>query len=161
MGLYKSIFFSSVKAPIIEELSFRLLLRPTRFNVSFSIAFFIFLLFDTILYFSDLPTYSIRLVICLLLFFFLYITYNPLWLSALKITDYKLLTITSLGFGAIHITNFTTIDKGLFFIYPIYILPQIFLGFILGIIRIRNGFIWAVLLHILVNGSVTWHKFFQ
>ncbi|MCC5613293.1 CPBP family intramembrane metalloprotease [Nostoc sp. CHAB 5834] len=160
IGLYKSIFIITIEAPIIEELSFRLLLRPTRFNVSLSIAALILLLFDTIWYFSALPNYTIRLIVCIFLFFILYMIYNPLWIPTLKIAEHKLLIITSLCFGAIHLSNFTPIYKDLFYLYPIYFSPQIFLGFILGIIRLRNGFIWAIILHMLVNGSVTWYKLF-
>ena len=160
IGFYKTLLLTTVKAPIIEEITFRLLLKPTRFNVALSMAFFVFLLTDTVFYFSIFPNQTI-IITSFFLFCILYVIYNPVWLSLLKITSTKLLIITSLCFGAIHVTNFSPIYGDLFFLYPVYVLPQILLGFILGIIRIRNGFFWAVILHVLINGSVSWYKLFQ
>jgi hypothetical protein len=57
-----------------------------------------------------------------------------------------------------HISNFHPIQYEIIFLYPIYVLPQFFMGLILGWLRIQYGFLWAVLFHILVNGLFTWPK---
>lgn len=157
LGLYKSLLIMTIKAPIIEELSFRLLLIPNRLNFSLSISFLAFLVLDSIYYSTS---FFEKLTISLIIFGFSYIFYNLQWIPNLNITPKKLVFISSLCFGGMHIVNFSPIYLDLFFLYPIYVLPQIVLGSILGIIRIRNGFFWAVLLHILVNGSVTWYRLF-
>ncbi|RYE30846.1 MAG: CPBP family intramembrane metalloprotease [Sphingobacteriaceae bacterium] len=35
--------------------------------------------------------------------------------------------------------------------YPFFVLPQLLFGFILGFIRIKSGFYWALLTHCVVN----------
>ncbi|WP_374756160.1 CPBP family glutamic-type intramembrane protease [Larkinella rosea] len=82
--------------------------------------------------------------------------YNKL----IRLQNKLLLIFTSIGFALLHIFNFSHFQFFLFPIYLIYILPQFFLGLILGIVRLKNGFFWSVLLHILINGSVTWPKLF-
>lgn len=160
IGLCKSVFIITIVAPISEELSFRLLLNPTRFNTSFSIAFLLFSLSGPVWYYENTSNYLTRLTICIFFFFVIYLSCNFKYKYRPKITKNKLLLISSLCFGGFHISNFSPIYRDLFFFYPIYVSPQIALGFILGIIRIRNGFIWAIALHVLVNGSVTWYKLF-
>jgi hypothetical protein len=56
-----------------------------------------------------------------------------------------------IGFGLIHLGNFTPLKLNIIWAYPFFILPQLFFGFILGYIRIKNGFFWALLIHCLVN----------
>ncbi|MFD2934837.1 CPBP family glutamic-type intramembrane protease [Spirosoma flavum] len=150
----------TIKSPILEEVSFRLLLKPTRYNVSLSIATFVFFITDIIGHDISLLTSTIRLVLCILLFFLLYhfVGFDNDYIK--NIDQKKLLIASSLLFGFMHLFNFSPIFKDIFFLYPIYVLPQIALGFVLGIVRIRNGFIWAVCLHVLVNGSMTWYRLF-
>ena len=160
LGLYKATILVTLIAPISEEISFRLLLRPTRFNVATSFSVLAFMLSGSVLFYIDFNFYLIRLLSCLLFFSIVYSLYRPIWILKLRVTQSKLLIFTSLCFGAIHVFNYSPIYQNILFLYPIYVLPQIILGFILGIIRIRNGFIWAVILHILVNGILTWPKLF-
>ncbi|AUC81954.1 CPBP family intramembrane glutamic endopeptidase [Lacinutrix sp. Bg11-31] len=57
----------------------------------------------------------------------------------------------ALLFGIIHITNYE-ISTTILIISPILISPQITLGLILGYTRIKLGFIYAILFHMLFNG---------
>lgn len=66
---------------------------------------------------------------------------------------------SSILFGLIHILNFSPINYSIIWFYPFFILPQLFLGFILGFLRIKSGFYWALLLHCLVNLPGAIHLF--
>jgi len=56
-----------------------------------------------------------------------------------------------IGFGLLHIMNFAPFKWSIIWAYPLLTLPQIILGFILGHIRIKNGFVWGVALHCIIN----------
>lgn len=56
---------------------------------------------------------------------------------------------SSLLFGFIHLTNYASLSA--WWYAPILILPQIIGGFIFGYARIRLGFLYAVLAHMLIN----------
>ncbi len=61
---------------------------------------------------------------------------------------------SSLGFGLVHATNFTGHPWLILALSPILAGPQIVLGFLLGYIRMKNGLVYSILLHMLVNTSV-------
>lgn len=54
-------------------------------------------------------------------------------------------------FGLMHIFNYSPIYPNLWYIYPVFVLPEIILGFAFGYIRIKYGFFYGFLLHFLVN----------
>ncbi|WDF54877.1 CPBP family intramembrane glutamic endopeptidase [Mucilaginibacter sp. KACC 22063] len=54
-------------------------------------------------------------------------------------------------FGLLHITNFGTFNWKIAWAYPFFVIPQLLLGCILGFIRIKDGLIWAIMVHCLVN----------
>lgn len=56
---------------------------------------------------------------------------------------------SSLLFGFIHLTNYTSLSA--WWYAPILILPQIIGGFTFGYARIRLGFVYAVLAHMVTN----------
>jgi len=57
-------------------------------------------------------------------------------------------------FGLMHIFNFTGINWNNLIFTPLLVLPQIFLGLILGYLRVTYGFIYGVLFHAIVNISI-------
>lgn len=62
---------------------------------------------------------------------------------------------SALLFGFIHITNYE-INTNILLFSPILVAPQIALGFYLGYIRVKFGFIYSVLLHATYNGILTY-----
>ncbi|RYF49963.1 MAG: CPBP family intramembrane metalloprotease, partial [Cytophagaceae bacterium] len=148
----------SIEGPVLEELAFRPALIPTRLNIALSLSFLTILL-STILFSLNTPI-RCALTVVLSALIFLIVRYGPIpkLLAGLTVSQPVLLVITSVGFGLIHIFNFHPFYGELFFLYPIYVLPQIVMGFILGITRLRLGLIWSILLHILSNGLLVWHK---
>ena len=57
----------------------------------------------------------------------------------------------ALLFGYVHITNFEISTNVLLF-SPILVAPQIYLGLLLGYLRVRFGLIWSILMHGVYNG---------
>lgn len=57
----------------------------------------------------------------------------------------------ALLFGLIHITNFTPLYLNMWFVYPIFVLPQIMMGIAFGYARIKYGFLYGFLLHCSIN----------
>lgn len=57
----------------------------------------------------------------------------------------------TLLFGYVHIFNFEISTNVLLF-SPILVAPQIYLGLVLGYMRVRFGLIWAMLMHAVYNG---------
>lgn len=56
----------------------------------------------------------------------------------------------TLAFAAVHLSNFS-MDTLPAHLYLIAIVPQIITGILLGVVRLRLGFWWAMLLHALFN----------
>jgi membrane protease YdiL (CAAX protease family) len=59
--------------------------------------------------------------------------------------------VFALAFGYIHLFNYQ-IDTQILLFSPLLVLPQIILGLVIGYVRIRLGFLWAVALHAFYNG---------
>ncbi|WP_425423151.1 CPBP family glutamic-type intramembrane protease [Spirosoma panaciterrae] len=147
----------TIKGPIVEELSFRLLLRPTRINLLVS-SIFSFLLFTELVFgYGTLINYFIR-VVTAIIFSLCVLHYQSTIIYYLSHHKKNSLIVSSVLFGFTHILNFYPIQLSILFIYPIYVLPQICMGFILGAIRLRNSIASSIALHILINGSVVWYK---
>lgn len=54
-------------------------------------------------------------------------------------------------FGYIHIFNFD-LSMNVLLVSPILVAPQIYLGLVLGYIRVRFGLLWSILMHAIYNG---------
>lgn len=57
----------------------------------------------------------------------------------------------ALLFGYVHLSNFEITTNALLF-SPILVAPQIYLGLVLGYMRVRFGLIWSILMHAVYNG---------
>lgn len=62
--------------------------------------------------------------------------------------------LSALLFGLVHASNYELTESQNLLI-PLIILPQLFLGFILGFVRVRYGFFYCVLLHAVYNGCLS------
>lgn len=56
----------------------------------------------------------------------------------------------TLVFGFIHITNYD-INSAVLLLAPFLVLPQLFVGVVLGYIRVRFGLLWSIALHAVYN----------
>ena len=141
--------------PLLEEVSFRLFLIPTRFKVLLSsITLSFFIIYGT---FIKIDVNSIHFVMsCLYTFIIAIIVYYKYSkIEKIIINKNKIISFVSiLIFGLFHITNIKDLHIELALLYPIYVLPQISLGYVLTKIRLENGFVWGFILHFLIN-SIT------
>ncbi|MBW1298640.1 CPBP family glutamic-type intramembrane protease [Aquimarina litoralis] len=149
-----------VFAPIIEELMFRTLVKPTSKDLILFVSswgFFIIGLFVSI----DLEWYY-KYIISILILAFLFFVFKRIiptvylhqattFLNKHQITT---LQITSIIFGFLHIFNYVdslTLNSILFLL----IVPRIIAGHMFGKIKIENNhMIWPILLHAINNGVV-------
>ena len=58
--------------------------------------------------------------------------------------------LLTLAFAFYHITNFD-VTPMILYLSPLLVAPQLFIGLLLGYIRVRLGLEWAILLHALYN----------
>lgn len=59
--------------------------------------------------------------------------------------------IAAVLFGLVHISNFSPFYPNLFLIYPVFVLPQLIMGFGFGYVRIKYGFFYGFIIHFMVN----------
>ena len=143
--------------PILEETVFRLPLSFKRWHIALSISVAIFL-FGSVLPPAKALAHSvglgyaflIRLVFVLVLYFIIK-KLLPVNLSVRPAYKKVFITVSICLFGLIHISNYAPLQWQLIWIYPIYVLPQIIMGWGLTYIRFKNGFIWGIALHCLIN----------
>ena len=50
-----------------------------------------------------------------------------------------------------HMVNFDGFKLWMFILAPIIVIPQLIMGLLLSYLRMNNGFIYAVCLHIFIN----------
>ncbi|NJL12981.1 MAG: CPBP family intramembrane metalloprotease [Microscillaceae bacterium] len=143
-------------APLLEETIFRLFLRYHLVNVllsaSLGAVFLLLALPATWLWFS-----LGGIALCLL---WLLINLYKHSLPELYFQDWWhrrlpwLYFGSSLVFALVHLNNYDLpLGKSLFYA-PVLVLPQFFIGLVLGYVRIRFSFGMAVLVHALHNGSL-------
>ena len=54
-------------------------------------------------------------------------------------------------FGVSHIFNLENIEFKYFYLYILFIVPQIIMGYFITNLRLKQGFFWGLLLHIIIN----------
>lgn len=138
-------------APILEELIFRLLLIPKYIYVSFSLSLFIVAISKSLWgtnywyewYLLTLPTFGL----------IYYIFKNTSFNSTISIKFLVHISVVIFAFN--HIVNFVDVKIWMYFIIPILTAPQILMGYILAFTRLKYGFLFGVLLHMLINFTLS------
>lgn len=156
-SLISPVLYIILIGPFIEEIVFRLFLNLRKLTIATSIAF----LFYAISYYWIDTKYP-QLNICLRI-----ISSIGIAILIYKLIDENLLTvlqtkyfgyifyITAILFGIVHLSNFSPISAKIISMAPLLVLPQICYGLVMGYLRLKlkNGFIWALALHIFINGT--------
>jgi len=155
----------AVQAPITEEITFRLFLKPSpkRWLLSFfGLAFYTqIILRDFGLSFRySIFGYTNSLVSTLLNSAVLTLIIFLIWRSYPKIKESLepffikhfvwFFYISGLSFGLIHIQNYSGLNN-LWWLAPFLILPQALVGLVISYIRVRMGFKWGVFSHSFYN----------
>lgn len=154
----KAFFTIVVMAPIIEEMMFRSLVRPTHLDIVLFMS-----VWPVIFLVNFVPLdvhWAMKFAFTTLFLFAVAYIFAQLipaektfklrcWLKKYK---YLVLIVSALIFGFVHISNYV---EGFMLNLPLFLLifPRILAGFMLGWIKIRNGALpWAMALHAMNNG---------
>ena len=140
-------------APVLEELIFRLPLDLKK--RSFAIAAFIISYVFQKLYFSPGSlnnTFYINYLLAGIISLAVYYRLPDSVLDKLREKNFRFFFYGSaIAFGLLHISNFYTGMNAGFFFLPLLVIPHTISGLFLGVIRMRYGFWWGVLLHVMFN----------
>jgi membrane protease YdiL (CAAX protease family) len=137
--------------PLIEEVVFRLHLKYRAWvvNILLPLAFsgLIYIVLDSI---GQHVNFMIVLAAIVLLYS-LFLIKNPNALAAFWDRKFPVIFyITALSFALVHIFNFE-LSQEIILITPLLVAPQFVLGFLIGYLRVRLGFMWGVALHVSHN----------
>jgi len=144
----KKIILGLLIAPIFEELLMRLNLVFSKRNL---IVFLITCLGLAIFFFLKGSNFKLILFINIFLAFLIILIFYDQCKSFI-VRNYRFFFYTiAIMFGLFHIFNFNGITLSNFACTPIIVIPQIFMGFLLGYFRVTYGFIYAVFCHSLLN----------
>jgi len=151
LSFQEKIFYGILFAPIVEEILFRLILRFNRKNLlviltttlMLSIIFLVKKDIVRVLVFSSLTIVFSLCTIYLEACKDFFMKYFHIWFY-----------IIAGLFGILHIYNYMGINISNLFLSPLFAIPQFILGILLGYIRIRNGFFYALLFHFIMNLSL-------
>ncbi len=151
-----SMFFGAVLiAPVIEELMFRLLLKPIKQNL----IIFIIITLPFSIYLCIIASYlGFTLLILFQLLILVLINTPQHYLfktQRIFIRHFKFFYYFSIiSFGFLHITNFTFEEVNVWILLcsPLLVAPQCILGAIIGFIRVKFGFTYAIGFHASYNG---------
>ena len=141
----------SLLLPIIEELIFRLPLRISKVNIATSSSLILFLIFNKLNIYVALSS-----SIVLFGFLFLRIKKESNILKRIDIFFTKYFSgffyFQALVFGFLHLTNYR-LDFKYFYLFPLFVINQIFTGCFFGYIRVRYtfGIYVCIVTNIVVN----------
>ena len=151
---YYGIFMVVILGPLVEELIFRLILVPKRRNIAIFTFVFLFLIINKTYYLIEINwLLLVSLAVSGLLSFLVFklLKRNPEIETAIAKRQ-KIITIVSVVlFGLLHIVNIENLHWELALLYPVYVLPQMILGYIFSVQRLKLGFIWGLLFHSMNN----------
>lgn len=147
------IFFVSILAPVYEEIIFRLPLNFKPINLALSITFFIGGLLMLIENTGPSFLIPIFLVIIFILLYKLCTLYSDELNTFWKINFSFIVYLFSFLFGLVHISNYSFQELTQFFVVPILILPQLFVGFVFAFVRTYylKGLVICIITHIFIN----------
>ncbi len=143
--------------PFIEEIVFRLFLNLQKLTVVTSVAF----LFYAISYYwinTKYPSLNIclRVISTIGIAILIYRLIKENLLTVLK-TKYfgSIFYVAAIFFGFAHLSNFSPLSAKIISMAPLLVFPQICYGLVMGYLRLKlkNGFIWGLALHIFINGT--------
>lgn len=173
-NIFLIVFLVFFFGPITEELIFRMALRFSPLRFGFFLALFLFVVFEISLeFFAPLSLYVEALIDSFGIFKFLtalgflififglvfsfVIARTKLASSIEKVyTKYfrYIFYLSIVSFGFVHFFNFENFSE-LWLVVPLLVLPQVFLGAILGYIRMHYNLFWSIFYHFFHNTIVS------
>ncbi len=138
--------------PFVEEIMFRLSFRLNKIGLGFCFAVIGYRLVVPHFYgFDGWMTYLGAVIALGILLLTLFLFPSSI-LEKIKEKYFAyLFYVSAIAFAFVHILNFRPLHYELLLFYPIYTLPQFFMGLCIGYIRIKHGFFSGWVLHALIN----------
>ena len=146
------LFYVVILAPVVEEIAFRLPLRPSKTNLALGLSFQ-FVIALSVFRLIGIPLIG-KLSAMVLLAIALRIAINERFVNWFTRNSRAFLYYNVLAFGLIHIPNYEYATFSQVFYFPLLILIQIVLGLYLSYVRVRFSFGLCLGFHILHNSLV-------
>lgn len=143
--------------PFIEEVVFRLFLNLRKLTISISLSVYIYLISA-----NWIGTKHIELNVCLRIILVIVVTIlvyrgiSERFLILMKTKYFRYIFYSAaILFGFVHLFNFSPLSMKVILVSPLLILPPVCYGLAMGYLRLKlkNGFIWGLALHIFINGT--------
>lgn len=154
MGYWRAAIYIGLIGPLLEEAVFRLPLSLKKRHIATAGAVAVFLFSGAVFHHltkSPALNSGIQLATCVVAFAIVTFIVP----KGMSITNHRfskhLIILSICLFGLMHIGNYTPIQWPLIWIYPIYVLPQLLMGWAITYIRFKNGFWWGYALHCIIN----------
>lgn len=144
-----------IVAPLLEEIAYRLSLNLKKNTVIISLITFCAIYVGDNIFSLDIYSFGTWLktgvILIITLFGNFYIKQS--FLNKIKARFYNVyFYLLAILFAADHISIYIThLPSKLLILAPLFIIPQFFLALTTGYLRMKNGIIWAILLHIAFN----------
>ena len=151
---YYGIFMVVILGPLVEELIFRLILVPKRRNIAIITFVFSFLIMNKTYYLIEIDwLLLVSLVVSGLLSFLVFnlLKRNPKIETAIGKRQKTITMLSVVLFGLLHVANIENLHWELALLYPVYSLPQMILGYVSSVQRLKLGFVWGLLFHSMIN----------
>ena len=151
---YYGFFLVVILGPLVEELIFRLILVPKRRNIAIFTFVFSFLVLNKTYYVNKIDwLLLVSLVASGLLSFLVFnlLKRNPKIETAIGKRQKTITMVSVVLFGLLHIVNIENLYWELTLLYPVYALPQMILGYISSVQRLKLGFVWGLFFHSMIN----------
>lgn len=174
MPFYVVLLLTVLWAPITEELAFRMGMRYSKFKLSFSFAILFGVIFEIFLAYSSVLDDFIKKItfihgvwFSIILFFLISFAFGLIILFFLEKYDLDKKIINfyqkyfriifyflTVSFALVHVMNYYNITD-IWFITPLFVIPQFIIGLLLGYIRVHFGLQWSIFTHFLYNSILT------
>ena len=151
---YYGFFLVVILGPLVEELIFRLILVPKRRNIAIFTFVFSFLIINKTYYLIEINwLLLVSLAVSGLLSFLVFnlLKRNPKIETAIGKRQKTITMVSVVLFGLLHIANIETLHWELALLYPVYALPQMILGYVSSVQRLKLGFVWGLFFHSMIN----------
>lgn len=137
--------------PFFEELLFRLALKVNKLNISIFLGLILYKLMGGQFATIDTNRFIYYLIASIILSILTFLFFPDKIITFLNKKINYLILISILLFGLVHILNIKIFYWELALFYPIYVLPQMIMGYFITNLRLKFGFLWGLLLHSLFN----------
>jgi hypothetical protein len=152
LGFLKAYIFVCLLGPAFEETIFRLWLSFKKQHLAISVIIALFYFGAAFFHFKNTMLklgIEVAIAIVVIAASLIFIPKTEVLISPEN--KRKLIILSICLFGLMHIFNFIPFDHTFLWLYPVYVIPQLLMGWGMTYVRFKNGFVWGIVLHSLIN----------